>query len=433
MARPLKNNADFYGHDSDMRKNIKVRAAKAKFGIYGGYVFPTLLEILTESDNLKIKINGNFGWDMLCSDFEIPGLELSQLKEILLFYAKTGSIVIADENGVIVDDLSQDKKYTIFSSNLFERMQALFDKRERQRRGGKKGKKTVNADGNRVIAGDNEVIADENRVIAEESKVKQSKAKANATFSTSSATANAVASNSEKGEIPPLRVGTSHSSTPPGGVSKTSTSLSEETEVEVYAGKESKGSSKDNRDPEIDQMLSDISSKTQGTQFLENTEWTRKTGKNLVALKHKLGTGQFWYRFDKIFAANDFNRSHFNKLEFIYDRIKAYAPSDPLEEICLRLIRIISGFCSDTPDDDLSKIISDNVGAARIKKHNLESVINCYRSASNGIEFEVEKLRTLATPEFIKKLDDILAEDGITIYNTDVAPLWRGCLIKKNT
>ena len=58
MARPLKNNADFYGHDSDMRKNIKVRAAKAKFGIYGGYVFPTLLEILTESDNLKIKING---------------------------------------------------------------------------------------------------------------------------------------------------------------------------------------------------------------------------------------------------------------------------------------------------------------------------------------------------------------------------------------
>ena len=271
-------------------------------------------------------------------------------------------------------------------------------------------------------------------------KLREAKtSKAKTTFSTSSATANAVASNSEKGEIPPLRVGTSPVPTPPGGFSKTLTIQDVKTETDSDGPYASAPKAKSNKnpdgsygDPEVSAMINAIRAKTGADRLNDSVKFTRNIGQNLVSLKNKLGAGQFWFRFDKLYA-DEFHRKNFTKPEYIYREIGAYAPSDPLEEICLRLKRIISGFCSNTPDDGLSKIISDNVGEARIKKHNLESVINCYRSASNGIEFEVEKLRTLATPEFIKKLDDILAEDGITIYNTDVAPLGRGCLIKKNT
>lgn len=33
MARPQKNNADWFSHDTGLRDNLKVKAVRAKFGL----------------------------------------------------------------------------------------------------------------------------------------------------------------------------------------------------------------------------------------------------------------------------------------------------------------------------------------------------------------------------------------------------------------
>lgn len=55
MARPQKNNADYFSHDNSMRNNRKIKALRTKHGVFGYGVWCMLLEYLTSCENNEIQ------------------------------------------------------------------------------------------------------------------------------------------------------------------------------------------------------------------------------------------------------------------------------------------------------------------------------------------------------------------------------------------
>ena len=154
MARPVKNNADYFSHDADMRNHRKMKAIRAKFGLEGYAVWNMLLEVLTDAEHFKIEID-EVEVELLAGDF---GIESDLLSEMVAYFSRLK--LIQTENG------------TTTCKSLVERMQPLIDKRQRQKSYAKK-KKTSKNDNSRV----NDVENSVNDVENTQSKVKYSKVK----------------------------------------------------------------------------------------------------------------------------------------------------------------------------------------------------------------------------------------------------------------
>ena len=54
MARPQKNNADYFPHDKDMWSDRKVVALRNKFGLEGYAIWNLLLESLCGCENFEL-------------------------------------------------------------------------------------------------------------------------------------------------------------------------------------------------------------------------------------------------------------------------------------------------------------------------------------------------------------------------------------------
>ena len=54
MARPRKNNAEYFSHDANMRSDRKIIALRAKYGLEGYAVRCMILETLAGADNFQI-------------------------------------------------------------------------------------------------------------------------------------------------------------------------------------------------------------------------------------------------------------------------------------------------------------------------------------------------------------------------------------------
>lgn len=50
MARPIKNNADYFSHDASMRNDPKIKYIRTKYGMVGYGLYCMLLEYLTNSE-----------------------------------------------------------------------------------------------------------------------------------------------------------------------------------------------------------------------------------------------------------------------------------------------------------------------------------------------------------------------------------------------
>lgn len=46
MARPIKNNADYFSHDIGMRNDMKIKALRRKYGLVGYASYVMLIEII---------------------------------------------------------------------------------------------------------------------------------------------------------------------------------------------------------------------------------------------------------------------------------------------------------------------------------------------------------------------------------------------------
>ena len=78
MARPSKNNAEYFSHDADMRNNRKVKALRRRFSHKGYAVWCFILETLTDADYFEIKFD-EVTQDLLAADFDITNEELQSI------------------------------------------------------------------------------------------------------------------------------------------------------------------------------------------------------------------------------------------------------------------------------------------------------------------------------------------------------------------
>lgn len=116
MARPQKNNADYFSHDNDMRNDRKLKAVRSRFGIEGYGIYCMLLEVLTEADLLCI------GWnmmeiEMIAGDF---GIDSERLKEIVAYFNTINLVQIVTNQG----------KQFLICRQLDRRLKPVFDKRK---------------------------------------------------------------------------------------------------------------------------------------------------------------------------------------------------------------------------------------------------------------------------------------------------------------
>lgn len=113
MARPKKNNADYFSHDNDMRNDDKILAIRRKFWHEWYSIWNMLLEKLCKSDWFIIDVD-NVSLELLSWDFMIDPDEL--LKMIDYFCSIRLLCKIWDQ---------------IYSQKMIDRFNWLLSKRKR--------------------------------------------------------------------------------------------------------------------------------------------------------------------------------------------------------------------------------------------------------------------------------------------------------------
>ncbi len=111
MARPKKNNMEYFSHDNGMRNNRKVKAVRARFGLEGYAVFVMLLELLAEADCLAVKWN-TIEKELISGDF---GITAEALTEMVDYFINI--------------DLIKSIDGWLYSEKLDKRSEQLFSKR----------------------------------------------------------------------------------------------------------------------------------------------------------------------------------------------------------------------------------------------------------------------------------------------------------------
>lgn len=116
-GRPIKNNADYFTHDKDMRNDPKIKALRTKFGPTGYAVYCMMLETLTDSDGFKHPFS-DIDKVLIAGDYSI---------EMELFDA-----IIEFSSSIL--GLFEIKNKTISCPKLQERFEPLVAKRQNQRK-----------------------------------------------------------------------------------------------------------------------------------------------------------------------------------------------------------------------------------------------------------------------------------------------------------
>lgn len=115
MARPAKNNADYFGHDHDMRNHRKIKAIRAKFGLQGYAMWCMLLEALTGAESNRLAWN-DLEIELLAGDFGVSVTEITELVD----YCHRLELICTD-NG------------KIYSKSLDEKLKSVYEKRSQSR------------------------------------------------------------------------------------------------------------------------------------------------------------------------------------------------------------------------------------------------------------------------------------------------------------
>lgn len=142
MARPKKNNADYFTHDADMRNDVKIKALRRKFSHTGYAVWNYLLETLTDSDFFEIEWE-EINIELLAADYDVS---VSELTEIVEYCVKIG--------------LLQRVGNKLISQAHQQRLSSLIANRERKR---------ISEEQNTNITSNGRVMASQNPVKTDES------------------------------------------------------------------------------------------------------------------------------------------------------------------------------------------------------------------------------------------------------------------------
>lgn len=115
MARPRKNDADYFPHDKDMRNDPKVRAIRQRHGVEGYAIWNMLIETLTDCDDFKMQVD-EVTMEILAGDF---GVEQDVLNQVFQSFRRLKLISWEEE--------------TLFAPGLLKRMEPLLADRQRKR------------------------------------------------------------------------------------------------------------------------------------------------------------------------------------------------------------------------------------------------------------------------------------------------------------
>lgn len=115
MARPQKNNAEYFTHDADMRNDLRIKALRRNFGHKGFAVWNFMLETLTDCDYFEIEYT-EINIELLAADFDVS---TEELRSIIDYCRTIGLFQI--EDGML------------FSETHKKRFKALLNNRERKR------------------------------------------------------------------------------------------------------------------------------------------------------------------------------------------------------------------------------------------------------------------------------------------------------------
>ncbi len=97
MARPSKNNCDYFPHDNDMRNHVKVKAIRNKFK--NGYaIWVMFLEYLTSADGNVFEYT-DLQFELLSGDF---GFNSNEIKEVIDYALKLE--MVFNRNGFVNSD-----------------------------------------------------------------------------------------------------------------------------------------------------------------------------------------------------------------------------------------------------------------------------------------------------------------------------------------
>lgn len=115
MARPRKNNADYFTHDAGMRDDDKIKAVRRKFKHEGYSIWCMLLEKMCHTEYFKIPYSDD-EFELMAGDFDI---EMDRLKEILEYFTKLKLTIVSEG--------------FLYSKRMISQFSPLIEKRKRER------------------------------------------------------------------------------------------------------------------------------------------------------------------------------------------------------------------------------------------------------------------------------------------------------------
>jgi len=128
MARPLKNNCDYFPHLTTMRNHKKVKALRNKFGQVLGYAFWAMfIEYLTEQDGCEVE-NSEIELEMFAGEL---GVSVTEIRNMVDYCIRIEMLFVNKDN-------------FIFSESLNENLQPVFEKRKQSKEISKTRKRREN-------------------------------------------------------------------------------------------------------------------------------------------------------------------------------------------------------------------------------------------------------------------------------------------------
>lgn len=117
MARPIKNNCDYFPHRTTMRNHRKIKALRSTFGQVLGYAFWSMfVEYLTEQDGIELE-NSEIEIEMFAGEL---GVSAAEIRSMIDYCIKIELLFLTKDN-------------FIYSDSLNIELQPVFEKRNREK------------------------------------------------------------------------------------------------------------------------------------------------------------------------------------------------------------------------------------------------------------------------------------------------------------
>jgi|SRR5688500_8692871 len=92
MARPIKDNADYFSHDTDMRNDDRIKAVRKKFSHLGYSLYNMILEYMADKDFFRIQYS-DMSFELMSGDFnEDP----PRIKEVVDYFIQLDLFQLTD-------------------------------------------------------------------------------------------------------------------------------------------------------------------------------------------------------------------------------------------------------------------------------------------------------------------------------------------------